>query len=78
MKSRIRNKAREGETMTRLREFHARREPGKQYALSEIADACGCSYQNIHRIEKAALQHAAELFEADLVQPGKSEKETAQ
>jgi transcriptional regulator len=53
----------------RLSEFHARRIPGREYKLREIADAVGCTYQNIYNIEKAALLHARELFAAQLTTP---------
>jgi len=65
-KQQPRNAAKETALTERLNAFHAAREVGKEYGLREIADACQCSYQNIHQIEKRALQHARELFTEEL------------
>jgi hypothetical protein len=50
------------ETDARLNTFHAAREPGRAYSLSEIAAGCGCSMQNIHTIQQRALRRALKHF----------------
>lgn len=64
-----RNVASEKALTRKLSEFHASRIPGREYTLREIADAVGCTYQNVWNIEQAALLHAWEMFNEELTEP---------
>jgi hypothetical protein len=41
------------------------RRPHEELSCRAIAAACGCSWQNIHAIERKALRHAREKLRRD-------------